>query len=118
MTKPHEADEGARDEGRAEMLECSKCGHLNKRPCNTCSECGAHLHVVCHECGHRNERIADECVECGKRLHRSLWRRLEKKLFKRNPKMNVWQFVLLVVAVYVAYKIIVKLAEFRPVIIE
>ena len=92
-------------------LLCGKCGEPNARHGNTCFACGAHLHIVCHQCGHRNPRIAQHCGECGKRLHRSLWRKLEKRVFKRGTKLTSFQIGLLIVVVYITYKLIVKFAE-------
>jgi len=93
-------------------LPCAKCGHVNPPGSNTCEQCQAHLWVVCHHCGYRNRRVDPRCVECGFRLHRSLWRRLSKKFFP-NRKIAAWQIVLLLIAVWVAYKLIVFFAEYR-----
>jgi hypothetical protein len=111
MTQPNKSSEEAKKGENSRPLICAKCEHPNPKGRNTCSECGAHLHIVCHFCGHRNERIASHCVECGKRLHRTLWRRLEKRLFRGGSKLTVWQIVMLVIAVYIAYKVIIKLVE-------
>jgi Double zinc ribbon len=97
--------------GSDQGLLCAKCGESNARHSNTCFACGAHLHIVCHHCGHRNPRIAQHCGECGRRLHRSLWQKLEKRVFKRGTKLTSFQIALLIVAVYITYKIIVKFAE-------
>jgi len=94
-----------------QSLFCAKCGEPNTVRSNTCFACGAHLHIVCHQCGHRNPRIAHHCGECGKRLHRSLWQKLEKRVFKRGTKLTSFQIMLLIVAVYITYKIIVKFVE-------
>ncbi|MCL5097573.1 MAG: zinc ribbon domain-containing protein [Candidatus Omnitrophica bacterium] len=92
-------------------VQCAKCEHLNPRRSNVCSECGAHLYVHCHHCGHRNQRMHEHCTHCGRLLHRSFWQRWRKKLLPFKRKAIVWQVPLLVVAVFLAYKIIVKLAE-------
>ena len=107
----------AADGESSQPLVCSKCDHVNPKGRNVCRECGAHLHIVCHFCGHRNERIAVHCVECGKRLHRTLWRRLEKKIFRGSTKLQTWQIVLLLISVFVGYKIIIKVVELlsRPI---
>jgi hypothetical protein len=44
-------------------------------------------------------------------LHRSLWQRLEKRVFKRGTKLTSFQIGLLIVVVYITYKLIVKFAE-------
>jgi len=44
-------------------------------------------------------------------LHRSLWQKLEKRVFKRGTKLTSFQIGLLIVAVYITYRIIVKLAQ-------
>ena len=97
--------------GSDQGLLCAKCGEPNARQSNTCFACGAHLHIVCHHCGHRNPRIAHHCGECGKRLHRSLWQKMEKRVFKRGTKLTSFQIGLLIVVVYITYKIIVKFVE-------
>ena len=93
------------------MVACHKCEHLNPVGSRCCSLCGDHLYVTCHSCGHTNERARSRCPECGHRLHRSLWRKLRRKLLPRNTKVKPWEVGLLVVAVYVTYKLIVKLSE-------
>lgn len=59
-------------------------------------------------------RVAVRCSYCGHRLHRSLWSRVKKRVFGRNPKITPFQIVLLVVFVLLAYKIIVYLVERKP----
>jgi len=117
MTRPNKPKRDAADGESDQRLVCAKCKHANRKSRNVCSECGAHLHIVCHFCGHRNERIAAHCVACGKRLHGTLWRRIEKTIFRGSTKLQTWQIVLLVISVYVGYKIIIKVVELfsRPI---
>jgi uncharacterized membrane protein YvbJ len=103
--------EQAVGETREEQLLCPKCGETNPRKHNVCTQCGAHLHIRCHACGHRNERGEAHCAECGHRLHKSLLRRLEKKLFLKNRKLRIWQLPLLVAMVWVAYKLLTTISE-------
>ena len=95
-------------------VPCAKCGHENSRNANVCSGCQAHLWVVCHHCGKRNRRSDNHCVECSHRLHRSIWRRVSKKLTGDRRNISLWQIVLLIVAVWCVYKVIIYFAEYRP----
>ncbi len=95
-------------------VTCAKCGRRNPARTNMCQQCGARLYISCHHCGHSNLRAASHCTECGNRLHRSLWRRMRKRLFGRNPKITPLQILLLIVFVFFAYKVIVYLAEYKP----
>src|SRR5262245_46130117 len=98
MTRSSKPEKTGAERLAVENLICAKCDQPNPKNHNVCSRCGAHLHIVCHFCGHRNARIALHCVDCGKRLHRSIWRKLEKKLFRGGSKLTLWQIILLVVA--------------------
>jgi hypothetical protein len=69
--------------------------------------------VACHHCGHRNQRIKTRCVECNGKLHHTGWKRSSKKLAPNKRNLAIWQFALLVVAVWITYQVIVYLAEFR-----
>jgi len=110
-SKPIESERSHRS---GENIPCAKCGHENPAGSNTCGECEAHLWVVCHHCGHRNRRVDGHCVECARRLHRSLWRRASKKLFGNRRNITAWQIVTLAVGVWLAYKIVIFFAEYRP----
>ena len=70
--------------------------------------------VVCHHCGHRNRRVDSHCLECAGRLHRSLLKRASKKLFGNRGNITAWQIAALVIAVWVAYKVVIFFAEYRP----
>lgn len=94
-------------------IVCAKCRHSNKSGSNTCTNCGSRLYVTCHQCGHRAERAQNRCSHCGQRLHRSAWRRLQKRLFPDQRKYQPFHFVLLFIMVYIAYKVIIKLAEYE-----
>lgn len=99
---------------RKKDLDCAKCGHSNAGGLNHCTSCGARLYISCHNCGHSSARIATRCGKCGSRLHRSFWRRLEKRFFGSRAKITPLQIFLLVVVSYMAYKVIIYLAEYRP----
>jgi hypothetical protein len=81
---------------------CAKCEHLNPRGRNTCGHCGAHLYVLCHSCGNRNPRSVSACTECGRRLHRSLWRRITRRLFERDRKKWALQAIVVVIGILIA----------------
>ena len=95
-------------------LACAKCGYLNMPRTNHCSQCGSRLYISCHNCGHSIERIASRCVHCGHRLHHSLWSRVRRRVFGRNPKITPFQIVLLIAFVMIAYKVIIYILEYRP----
>lgn len=97
-----------------ESVPCAKCQHVNPPGSNTCEECKAHLWVACHHCGHRNRRVDSHCVECGIRLHRSAFKRVSRKLFGTRRNIQIWQIAALVIAVWVAYKLVILFAEYRP----
>ncbi len=90
---------------------CAKCDHLNPPGSKVCGECGAHLFVACHYCGHKNRRVDAVCSQCGHHLHRSMWRRLQRKILGQNSKILVIEGVLLVLVVLIGYKLIVNLVE-------
>jgi hypothetical protein len=93
---------------------CAKCEHLNQPGSNTCGHCGSHLYIACSKCGHSNQRALSRCTRCGHRLHRSVWHRWKRRITRGNRKVHPLHLVLLVLSVIVVYKIIVKLAEYRP----
>lgn len=95
-------------------LACAKCGHLNKAGHNHCTKCGARMYISCHNCGHSNPRVASRCGQCGRRLHRSLWRRINKRVFGQHPKVTAFQIILLIVFVALGYKTVVYLVEYKP----
>jgi hypothetical protein len=95
----------------AKGILCAKCEHLNPSGSNICSLCGGHLYVTCHRCGCRNPRVDSRCQQCGHRLHRSFWKHLRNKLIPERLKINWFQVVLLIVAVFIVYRLIVAIAE-------
>ena len=110
MTKPVESSGRGR---HSKEVRCTKCGTTNPGAYNSCGQCGARLYIVCHECGYSNERGSHRCEHCSQRLHRSWWKRVRVLVFGARPKITLWQLVLLAVSVYVGYKLIVYLAEYR-----
>ncbi len=113
MTKSSESGEDDLNKPARPGVQCHKCGAHNRPAGNRCDACGAHLWIACHHCGHRNVRSAACCGECGRRLHQSLAKRWKKKLFKGNQRIPPWQIILLVLAVWLVYRLIVFLATFR-----
>lgn len=95
-------------------VECTKCGHSNAAGTNHCVQCGSRLYISCHNCGHSTVRSASRCGNCGHRLHRSLWRRVRRRVFGRNPKITPFQILLLIAFVLVAYKLITYIVEYKP----
>ena len=95
-------------------VECAKCGHSNTPGINHCEQCGARLYIACHHCGHSTVRVASLCANCGHRLHRSIWSRVRRRVFGRNPKITPFQIILLIALVIAAYKVIVYIAEYKP----
>ena len=93
---------------------CAKCRHSNPREANHCEKCGARLYITCHNCGHSTSRIATRCAYCGHRLHRSFWSRVRRRVFGRNSKITPFQIALLIAFVFLAYKTIIYIAEYRP----
>jgi hypothetical protein len=97
---------------------CYKCEHLNSAELKSCGYCGARLYINCKHCGETNQRVVTRCVGCGRRLHRSWWksrlRKLEKAVLGRRQRITLFQVVLLVLAVYAAYKVIVRIVEYEP----
>ncbi len=84
-------------------LLCDKCGFANPQNVSVCGQCGAHLYLACRRCGRGNLRTAKRCSHCGHPLHRSLWSRLQKKVFKR---ISLAQTAILVVALVVLCKVV------------
>ncbi|HVY68750.1 MAG TPA: zinc ribbon domain-containing protein, partial [Verrucomicrobiae bacterium] len=91
---------------------CAKCDHPNPYRANKCENCGAHLYVSCHACGLSNPRSRSRCVQCGHRLHRSAWSKIEKNLFRgKFRSVKPAHIILLVVVVFITYRVIVRLAD-------
>jgi hypothetical protein len=108
MSEPVSMPKQAKEERE---VTCAKCEHVNPPGARRCVRCGEHLFISCHRCGEKNERFRTRCASCGQRLHRSVWRRWRKKLFPERMKIKPFEIVLLIVAVIVTYKVIIKLAE-------
>jgi len=101
------------EKGKA-PVECAKCGQANAAGTNHCVQCGSRLYISCHNCGHSTVRSASRCGYCGHRLHRSMWSRVRRRVFGRNPKITPFQIVLLIAFVLIAYKVITYIVEYRP----
>ncbi len=90
---------------------CAKCEHLNPPGLSRCEHCEAHLYITCHACSHSNQRVHSRCSKCGYELHRPLHRRLIKKWLKGKRGAMILQIILLIVAVFGAYKLVIRLAN-------
>lgn len=110
LSKPGDKDLSRSGPG---TLQCSKCGAENERAANKCHECEAHLWVACHHCGSRNARSVSRCADCGGRLHKSTTRKLTKQLFKSSRGLAPWHFVLLGIAVWVTYRVVIYFASYQ-----
>jgi uncharacterized paraquat-inducible protein A len=93
---------------------CAKCEHLNPASAELCEKCGAHLYIACTHCGRKNKRVDARCYHCHHRLHHSKFHRLKRKLIPKNWKSLVWQAILLLVASFIVYKIVVMIANYSP----
>lgn len=97
------------------QVRCAKCGRSNNASLRYCTNCGGKLYISCKQCRHRNVRASNHCEKCGTRLHHSLFRKLSRRLNARNRfKITPLELVLLVLAVYFTYKVIVRIAEMEP----
>ncbi len=92
-------------------VTCFACEHPNPAETRRCERCGKQLYIICNDCGQKNERSRWECTKCGHRLHRTLLRRLRRKLLPKDSKIKPLEIGLLIIAVWVTYKIIVFIAE-------
>ena len=87
-------------------LLCPKCAHLNPSDLKECEYCNSQLFVKCKICGAMVQRVLSRCGECNHRLKKSSFRKLKRKMFRRSHKITIWQFALLIVVAFVAYKAI------------
>ena len=85
---------------------CPKCAHLNPSDLKECEYCNSQLFVKCKICGAMGQRVPSRCGECNHRLKKSSFRKLKRKMFRRSHKITIWQFALLIVVAFVAYKAI------------
>lgn len=102
------------EEKRKTPVVCAKCGRSNRSGTNQCVQCGARLYISCHHCGHSIARVVARCANCGHRLHHSLWSRVRRHVFGRNPKITPFQIALLIAFVIAAYKVITYIVEYQP----
>jgi hypothetical protein len=91
---------------------CAKCEHVNRLGDTNCGICGAHLYINCHACGTQNQRVNIRCSECKRSMHRSIFDADGKSKSFKKTRYKAWQFILLMIVVYVVYKIIVILSEY------
>jgi hypothetical protein len=111
--KPNSQEAAPPTKGERGVL-CAKCEHLNAPELHACERCGAHLYIKCNSCGHRNPRVRSRCGECGQRMHRTFWHKWEKKILGKQRKITLYQVIFVIIAAYVAYRIIVKIVEYEP----
>ena len=87
-------------------LLCPKCAHLNPSDLKECEYCNSQLFVKCKICGAMVQRVLSRCGECNHRFKKSSFRKLKREMFRRSHKITIWQFALLIVVAFVAYKAI------------
>jgi ribosomal protein L40E len=112
MTTEHKKTETKNLDRSDKGVLCAKCEHLNPPGTNECRFCGAHLYVTCHACGVRNPRVNARCCECKRSMHRTFWGKWARKLTPKKSRYKLWHFILLAIAVFITYKVIINLAEF------
>ena len=107
----HRTNDSAPGGERHRQFTCAKCDHVNPHEAALCSNCGSHLFLKCKECGHVNQRTSPSCTECGHRMRRSWWdRKVAPKLRAPRRPITPVQILLLVIAIPVAFKVILFLS--------
>jgi predicted amidophosphoribosyltransferase len=96
--------------GGTEELICPKCQHPNPAEAVICTGCQKQLYIFCGHCGEPNFRGNTRCSKCDVQLHQSRYERW--RMAKARKWVKYAQVILLVVAVFLTYKVIVKVAEF------
>ncbi len=100
-----EAQQGAKG------VLCPKCEHLNPRGLDKCEFCSTHLYIACPKCSARIGRVEPRCPECGNRIRLTPMQKFKHTVRKKLTRMNLLQVALLIGSVYVAWKVIVYLAD-------
>ena len=87
-------------------LLCPKCSHLNPGGLKQCEYCNSQLFVKCKKCGAKMQRGISKCAECRHRIHKSPFRKLKRRMFRRSKKATISQMVILLIVAYGAFKVI------------
>ena len=87
-------------------LLCPKCSHLNPGNLKQCEYCTSQLFVKCKKCGAKMQRVIAKCPECRHRIHKSPFRKLKRRMFRRSKKITIGQMMILVIVAYGAFKVI------------
>jgi hypothetical protein len=91
-------------------LLCLKCNHLNPRDLKQCEYCNSQLFVKCKKCGAKVQRVISKCPECRHRMHKSPFRKLKRRMFRRSKKIALGEVGIIVIVAYGAYKVITMAA--------
>ena len=92
-------------------ITCAKCNHVNKSNSGRCDSCGSHLHIKCNDCGARNERVYSRCQTCGRRLHKTIFEKMNKRIFTHGSKIAPGQIAMIVIAALVIFLVIYGASE-------
>ena len=91
-------------------LLCPKCNHLNPGDLRQCEYCNSQLFVKCKKCGVKVQRVISKCPECHHRMHKSPFRKLKRRMFRRSKKITLGQVGIIVIVAYGAYRVITMAA--------
>jgi len=91
-------------------LLCPKCTHLNPGDLKLCEYCNSQLFVKCKKCGAKVQRVWSQCPECHHRMHKSPFRKLKRRLFRKSQKITLGQVAIMMAVAYGAYKAITMAA--------
>ena len=91
-------------------LLCPKCSHLNPGNLKQCEYCNSQLFVKCKKCGAKMQRVISKCPECRHRIHKSPFRKLKRRMFRRSKKVTIGQIAVLLIVAYGAFKVITMAA--------
>ena len=91
---------------REKGLLCPKCSHLNPGNLKQCEYCNSQLFVKCKKCGAKMQRVISKGPEWRHRIHKSPFRKLKRRMFRRSKKVTISQMVILLIEAYGAFKVI------------
>lgn len=111
MTDISKPDTPATREDRGVL--CGKCDHLNPPGSTDCEFCHRSLFHECVHCGEPIQRGLHRCPHChGRQKKRaSKHRRYLRKLTGGAFGVTWWQVLFLLVAVYITYKIVLRMSQ-------
>ena len=92
-------------------LLCPKCSHLNPGGLKLCEYCNSQLFVKCKKCGAKVQRVISKCPKCRHRMHKSPFRKLKRRMFRRSKKLTLGQAAIMLIVAYGAYKVITMAAS-------